>query len=97
LPIEIKGLRYNWYLYTVTINNKRDEIKKRLNNAGIGATIYYDPPVHTTPYYSAMSDGTKLENTEKASKNVLSLPVHQSLTEEEIRFIASKVVEVMGN
>jgi dTDP-4-amino-4,6-dideoxygalactose transaminase len=97
LPMEPNGLRYNWYLYTVTINNKRDEIKKRLNNAGIGATIYYDPPVHMTPYYSAMSDGTKLENTEKASKNVLSLPVHQSLTEEEIRFIASKVVEVMGN
>ena len=97
LPIEPNGLRYNWYLYTVTINNKRDEIKKQLNNAGIGATIYYDPPVHMTPYYSTMSDGIKLENTEMASKDVLSLPVHQSLTEEEIRFIANKVVEAMDN
>jgi perosamine synthetase len=97
LPIEPNGSRYNWYLYTVTINNKRDEIKKQLNNAGIGATVYYDPPVHMTPYYSTMSDGIKLENTELASKNVLSLPVHQSLTEEEIRFIANKVVEVMDN
>jgi dTDP-4-amino-4,6-dideoxygalactose transaminase len=44
-----------------------------------------------------MSDGTKLENTEMASKDVLSLPVHQSLTEEEIRFIANKVVEAMDN
>ena len=68
-----------------------------MNNAGIGATIYYDPPVHMTPYYSTMSDGIKLEITELASKNVLSLPVHQSLTEEEIRFIANKVVEVMDN
>jgi perosamine synthetase len=97
LPIEPDGLRYNWYLYTVTINNKRDDIKNQLNKAGIGATVYYDPPVHMTPYYSAISNKARLENTELASKNVLSLPVHQSLTEEDTRFIANKAVEAMNN
>ncbi len=96
LPIEPDGSKYNWYLYTVTINRKRDDIKEELNKAGIGATVYYDPPVHMTPYYSKICNETRLEDTELASKNVLSLPVHQSLTETDTQFIANKVVEVMN-
>jgi perosamine synthetase len=95
IPLEPKGSRYNWYLYTVTLYNKRDEIKSNLHKNGIGATVYYDPPVHMTPYYSKHYPNSNLKFTELASKSVLSLPVHQSLSEEEAKFIANKVIEIM--
>ena len=87
-------MKYNWYLYTVAFNNLRNRVKKLLNDNGIGATIYYDPPVHQTPYYSKFDSGD-LKMTEWASKSVLSLPVHPSLSENDLNFIALKVEEAI--
>jgi perosamine synthetase len=90
LPQENPRVIYNWYLYTVAFNNYRNRVKKLLNENGIGATIYYDPPVHQTPYYSKFHNG-ELKITEWASRSVLSLPVHPSITENDINFMVSKV------
>jgi perosamine synthetase len=94
LPQENPRVKYNWYLYTVAFNNYRNRVKKLLNDNGIGATIYYDPPVHQTPYYSKFHNG-ELKITEWASGSVLSLPVHPSITENEINFMVSKVDEAI--
>ncbi|HEY7110958.1 MAG TPA: DegT/DnrJ/EryC1/StrS family aminotransferase [Nitrososphaeraceae archaeon] len=97
LPIEPNGLVYNWYLYTVTLGRNRDKIKNILNSRGIGATVYYDPPVHLTPYYSMKYPQIKLESTEKISKKVLSLPVHQSMSEEQAEYVATNLVSTLEN
>jgi dTDP-4-amino-4,6-dideoxygalactose transaminase len=94
LPQENPRVIYNWYLYTVAFNDYRNRVKKLLNENGIGATIYYDPPVHQTPYYSKFHNGG-LEITEWASRSVLSLPVHPSITENDINFMVSKVGEAI--
>ena len=94
LPHENQRTKYNWYLYTVALNDSRDKVKKFLNDSGIGATIYYDPPVHQTPFYSKFHNG-ELEITEWASKSVLSLPVHPSITEKDLNFMANKVEEAI--
>jgi perosamine synthetase len=94
LPHENQRTKYNWYLYTVALNDSRDKVKKFLNDSGIGATIYYDPPVHQTPFYSKFYNG-ELEITEWASKSVLSLPVHPSITEKDLDFMANKVEEAI--
>jgi dTDP-4-amino-4,6-dideoxygalactose transaminase len=90
LPHENQRTKYNWYLYTVAFNEYREKVKRFLNDNGIGATVYYDPPVHQTPYYSKFHTG-ELEITEWASKNVLSLPVHPSVTEYDLALMASTV------
>jgi dTDP-4-amino-4,6-dideoxygalactose transaminase len=94
LPQENPRVIYNWYLYTVAFNDYRNRVKKLLNENGIGATIYYDPPVHQTPYYSKFHNGG-LEISEWASRSVLSLPVHPSITENDIDFMVSKVGEAI--
>lgn len=103
LPRESQNKRFNWYLYTVafTNDNLRDKVqKKMLINDKVGATVYYDPPVHRTPYYerivgsktsSSRSPGIELTNTDWASKHVLSLPIHPLLTLEEIQRIAQSI------
>ena len=92
LPEETDGKKFNWYLYTVAFEDSRlrEKIKEKMLNDGIGATVYYDPPVHKTPYYRHMAvDSYKngngyLSKTEWSSEHVLSLPVHPFVTEQDI-------------
>ena len=96
LPRELKGeKKFNWYLYTAAFERQRDKIKKRLVSNKIGATVYYNPPVHKTPYYekimAKMSSESSLDNTEWASQRVLSLPVHPSVTDDDIEQIAYSI------
>jgi dTDP-4-amino-4,6-dideoxygalactose transaminase len=92
----------NWYLYTLAFKRDgiRDIIQKKLvTEYKIGAAVYYDPPVHKTPFYDEMvkMNALNLENTDWASKHVLSLPVHPLVTDQEINFIASSLIEVLSN
>ena len=62
----------------------------------IGATVYYNPPVHKTPYYEKMmmmisSKANLLTNTNWASEHVLSLPVHPLITEMDIERIENSL------
>jgi perosamine synthetase len=103
LPKESQSKRFNWYLYTIAItkDNLRDKIQKKMTlNDKIGATVYYDPPVHKTPYYERImasgigpqrSSVMGLPNTEWACKHVLSLPIHPMVTPEGLERIANSL------
>ncbi|MFY3740616.1 MAG: dTDP-4-amino-4,6-dideoxygalactose transaminase [Candidatus Nitrosomirales archaeon] len=92
LPKESDGSKYNWYLYTVAIEN-RDDVMKKLNSLGIGATVYYRTPVHRTPFYSNSS--VSLPNTEWAAGHVLSLPVHPLVTASDVKYIANSFSKML--
>lgn len=79
-----------FHQYTVRIKNgKRDQIIKGLEKAGIGYGIYYPMPLHMQPLYLELGYKDKLRETEKAAKEVLSIPVHPLLKKEELDFIIS--------
>ncbi len=94
LPCEPKGCGNSWYLYTIKIEDadraKRDTIVENLRREGIGAEVYYPWPIHLMPYYRKFRKG-KLTETEKASEQVFSLPVHPGVTAEQIEFIGEAV------
>ena len=93
LPQEDEEKKYNWYLYTVALerNNVRDKIKDKMIKNKIGATVYYNPPIHKTPYYEKMiSSEANLTNTNWASEHVLSLPVNALITLPDIERIADR-------
>ena len=95
LPEESGHKQFNWYLYTVAFedNSTRDKVKTKMLKEGIGATVYYDPPVHETPYYRKIESSCKsnknLIKTKQSSKRVLSLPVHPLVKDEDIESMAS--------
>jgi perosamine synthetase len=103
LPHESENKRLNWYLYTIafTKNDVRDAVQKKMVlRDKVGATVYYDPPVHKTPYYerllssktsSSLLPRSDLGNTDWASKHVLSLPVHPLVTQQELERIAHSI------
>jgi dTDP-4-amino-4,6-dideoxygalactose transaminase len=100
LPQETDSKKFNWYLYTVAFEDStlRDKVKDKMLNHGIGATVYYDPPVHKTPYYSDMTaawqykhnnNNSNLSKTEWSSQHVLSLPVHPLVSQQDIEKMVS--------
>jgi perosamine synthetase len=94
LPMESKVRRFNWYLYTIAFANSkaRGDAKAALEKAGIGAAVYYDPPVHKTPYYLKAAPKTRLPTTEWYSKRVLSLPVHPGVGSPDVE----RMAQVLG-
>jgi len=98
LPIEPEGHKHSWYLYTVRLKNskraERDKTLEELRKRGIGATVYYPTPVHLMPYYRQYAKHS-LPETEEASEQVFSLPVHPSVTQKQIDYIADTVLELI--
>lgn len=91
LPEETQDKKFNWYLYTVGFREGRDRIKERLVKDSVGATVYYNPPVHKTPYYMQVAPGTALPTTEWCADHVLSLPAHPHVSEADVDRIASSL------
>ena len=102
-PQENQDKQFNWYLYTVAFedNTIRDKVKQKMLKHGIGATVYYDPPVHQTPYYREVTVSTKqhdkqsLPKTEWSARHVLSLPVHPLVEEQDIKYMADIFKEIV--
>jgi dTDP-4-amino-4,6-dideoxygalactose transaminase len=82
-----------YHLYVVCTPN-RDELQKRLNDAGIGTGIHYPIPVHLQAAYSEM--GWKHGDfpvAEEAAEQILSLPMFAGLKCEQQRRVAEVVSE----
>jgi dTDP-4-amino-4,6-dideoxygalactose transaminase len=98
VPTEPKGFKSSWYLYTVRLKGarkeKRDKLVTELKRSGIGAEIYYVHPIHLMGYYSKFGK-YKLPETEKASKQVFSLPVHPGVTPKQLGFVADTVLSLL--
>lgn len=77
-----------FHQYTVRTPD-RDSLIDLLTKEEIGHGIYYPIPVHELPSFAKEFD---LPNTRIAAEEVLSLPVHPFLTEEE----KSRIVEVIN-
>jgi dTDP-4-amino-4,6-dideoxygalactose transaminase len=91
IPEETVDKKFNWYLYTIAVQDKRDEIKNKLVQNNVGATVYYSPPVHKMPFYANTTSETKLPVTEWCADHVLSLPVHPHVTESDVDHIANSL------
>ena len=89
LPKEAPYGRHAYYLYVVRHPN-RDEIVKKLRENDIHVNISYPWPIHTMKAYQYLGWQTgDLPETEAAAKEIFSLPMYPSLTNEEIKRITS--------
>ena len=91
LPKEAPYARHAYYLYVVRHPN-RDEIIKKLRENNIHVNISYPWPIHTMKGYEYLGWKTgDLPETESAAKEIFSLPMYPSLTNEEV----ARVIEVL--
>ncbi|HEY2010077.1 MAG TPA: DegT/DnrJ/EryC1/StrS family aminotransferase [Rhizomicrobium sp.] len=87
------GAGHAYHLYVVR-HPRRDALAAALRQAGIGTGIHYPVPVHLqNAYRSRIALGPSgLPETERASQEVLSLPMHPFLCEADADRVAAEVV-----
>jgi len=90
-PADANGNTHSYHLFVVQ-TPRRDELAKYLAERGVDSGVYYPIPLHLQPAYSAL--GYKpgdCPNSERASAEVLALPLHPELKDAEIRRVIDGV------
>jgi dTDP-4-amino-4,6-dideoxygalactose transaminase len=83
-----------YYLYTLHLKKKRDQVMQALNAAGVGAAVYWKIPVHKAPLYVKLGYGKKtLRQTEDAARHVISLPVHPGVSLPDMQRVADEFLK----
>jgi dTDP-4-amino-4,6-dideoxygalactose transaminase len=97
LPFVVPSSRHVYHLFVVR-SLKRDGLRVALIQKGIGTLIHYPVPVHLQPAYSgrAMVYGS-LAESERAAREVVSLPLYPELKETAIHTVCDAIEQyVMG-
>jgi dTDP-4-amino-4,6-dideoxygalactose transaminase len=93
LPTLLQDRSHVYHLYVIRVGNgRRNELKKHLQKKGILTAVQYPVPINLTPAYSYLNEGKgSFPHAEKFADELLSLPMHIALKEEEVVRIAHEV------
>jgi dTDP-4-amino-4,6-dideoxygalactose transaminase len=87
------GVTHVYHQYTIRVR-QRDAFATRLAERGVGSGIYYPVPVHRQKPFVALGFGDEeLPVTDRLTEQVLSIPVHPSLTDDEVTIVIDAVNE----
>ena len=91
LPYEKKNEKHTYHVFVVQCD-KRDELKNYLEAEGVETKIHYPIPIHMQEAARALGyKKGSLPKTELQAQRILSLPVNQYLTEDQIDYICGKI------
>jgi len=96
-PFVPEGQTHVFHQYTIRVpNGKRDALRTYLNENGVGSEVYYPVPIHKQNFYvKDLGYNQSLPETEFATTEVLSLPVHPALSPSDLETIVSTVNDFM--
>ena len=94
-PIEKEWAKHVYHLYVIR-HRERNKLQRHLAENGIQTQIHYPIPVHKQRAYLNLGHTARLPVTEKICKEILSLPMHPWLKEEEIEYISEIIKEFQG-
>ena len=84
---------YNQYTIRVT-DGRRDALSEFLRERGIGSAVYYPVPLHLQDCFAYLGYKERdFPESERASREVLSLPVYPELTAEQRGYVAAAIRE----
>lgn len=93
VPVERAWGEYIYHLYVVRVGeNRRDALADYLKEHGVGTNIHYPVPVHRQAAYASLNlpEGSFPES-ERAAREVLSLPMYPELTNEQIDYVCEMI------
>ncbi|WP_034669997.1 DegT/DnrJ/EryC1/StrS family aminotransferase [Chryseobacterium populi] len=96
-PKRAENSTHVFHQYTLRIlNGKRNELQKFLTEKEIPAMIYYPVALRKQKAYFQESNDADFVNTDRLLDQVISLPMHTELDEEQLKYITDAVLEFMG-
>jgi dTDP-4-amino-4,6-dideoxygalactose transaminase len=84
-----------YHLFVIRVRD-RDSVRKKLNDAGVGAGIHYPIPLHLQECYKDL--GYKAGDfpvTETMAGEILSLPLYPEMTEEQVRYVVEQLKKAL--
>ena len=88
----------NWSIYNQYVIRvpDRDHVKQRLADRGVGTAVYYPIPLHLQECFAYLGGKEgDLPETERACREVLALPIYPELSEEQVRYVATQIRQIM--
>lgn len=101
LPCERAGTRHAWHLFAVRVREgrgpaTRDGVRGALAADGIETGIHYPVPLHRQPCYAGRGEGEgSFPEAERAAREVLTLPIHPFLADEQAERVASALLRAL--
>lgn len=96
-PVEPEGAKHVFHQYTVKVAlGQRDAFLRHLEANGIGYGVFYPLSIPEQKCYASMGFQTEWPVTDTIKQQVVSLPVHPGLTDEEVAEVARVVNEFKG-
>jgi dTDP-4-amino-4,6-dideoxygalactose transaminase len=92
LPVEKENCSHVYHQYTIR-TPRRDSLRDTLQEKGVGTGTYYPLCIHQQPLYKEMGYAGSFPNSEKASREVLSIPVHPALSDADINTVIAAIKE----
>jgi dTDP-4-amino-4,6-dideoxygalactose transaminase len=90
-PFVLKDVKHVYHQYSIRVQD-RDSMQLFLKENGIPSMVYYPIPLHLqSAYINSYKEGD-FPISERISKDIISLPMHTELTDEQIDYITDKVI-----
>ena len=86
------GSKHVYHQYTIRVEKgNRDDWVKIINECGVGTGIHYPIPLYNQPIYKTLGIKGNCPNANLAADTVISLPVHPSLTKDDLDLVIAAV------
>jgi dTDP-4-amino-4,6-dideoxygalactose transaminase len=91
LPAEKDG-RHIYNQFVIAVQGRRDELRRFLNEAGIGTEIYYPVPMHLQACFEYLkAEKGDFPKAEAAARQSLALPIYAELTDEQQAYVVQQI------
>ncbi|HCJ52895.1 MAG: hypothetical protein A2898_02915 [Candidatus Kerfeldbacteria bacterium RIFCSPLOWO2_01_FULL_48_11] len=96
-PFVLPDTKAVYQQYTIRTQH-RDLVQHKLKDLGIPTAVHYPLPLHLQPVFQNMDYGYRegdFPESEKASKEVLSLPMYPELSNKDIETVANAIKDII--
>jgi dTDP-4-amino-4,6-dideoxygalactose transaminase len=94
-PFVPEGYAHVFHQYTIRAQ-KRDELHLALSERKIGSAVYYPVPLHLQPIYTSLVHKVgDFPHSERAAKEVLSLPMYPELRDDQIARVTDAIADFL--
>jgi dTDP-4-amino-4,6-dideoxygalactose transaminase len=94
--LEAPARRHVYNQFVIRVKN-RDAVRKGLESRGIGTEVYYPVPFHLQECFKSLGHGKgAFPHSERASEEVLALPIYPELTDGQLQEVAAAVLELVA-
>jgi dTDP-4-amino-4,6-dideoxygalactose transaminase len=96
IPMPADHVRHGYRAYTILVD-ERDDLARFLADQGIETAVYYAPPLHLqVPYRHLPYKKGDFPIAEEIAERMLSLPIHPTLSSEQIEYVIESVTAAVN-